>query len=300
MDSSGMSCTSSRAAAISPGDMSISRPEWLSLPGHLAACSASRSLRFALCPCSSRRPKYSSTGCPRRPYAGGAVALIIFLPNLIWEHRRNWATLELLRNIAHSNKDLPVGPWAYFVSNVHSLSDLSFPIWFGGILWCLFAKAGRRFRAIGWMWIVAYVTFIVLKGKTYYLTPIYAPLFAAGAVSVESLLEWSATKRAWLKPVLGTVIAVLILLYGMIGWPFAMPMMSVHKFIAYEQALGVAPEKWETISLNQLPQQYADMFGWPEMAAAVARVYDTIPPEERETCGILTRNYGEAAAIDYV
>src|SRR5437879_7385420 len=98
------------------------------------------------------------------PYAGGAVALTIFLPNLIWEYRRNWATLELLRNIAHSNKDLPVGPWAYFVSNVHSLSDLSFPIWFGGILWCLFAKAGRRFRAIGWMWIVAYVTFIVLKG----------------------------------------------------------------------------------------------------------------------------------------
>jgi len=233
------------------------------------------------------------------PYAGGAVALIIFLPNLIWEYRRNWATLELLRNIAHSNKDLPVGPWAYFVSNVHSLSDLSFPIWFGGILWCLFAKAGRRFRAIGWMWIVAYVTFIVLKGKTYYLTPIYAPLFAAGAVSVESLLEWSATKRAWLKPVLGTVIAVLILLYGMIGWPFAMPMMSVHKFIAYEQALGVAPEKWETISLNQLPQQYADMFGWPEMAAAVARVHDTMPPEERVKCGILTRNYGEAAAIDY-
>src|SRR5437879_1313700 len=65
------------------------------------------------------------------PYAGGAVALIIFLPNLIWEYRRNWATLELLRNIAHGNKDLPVGPWAYFVSNVHSLSDLSFPIWSG-------------------------------------------------------------------------------------------------------------------------------------------------------------------------
>jgi Dolichyl-phosphate-mannose-protein mannosyltransferase len=231
--------------------------------------------------------------------AGGAVALIVFLPNLIWEYRHNWATLELLRNIAHSNKDLPVGPWAYFVSNVHSLSTLSFPIWFGGTLWCLLAKAGLRFRALGWMWIVAYVTFIVLKGKTYYLTPIYAPLFAVGAVAVESLLDRLTTKRAWLKPVLSIAVAVTILLYGMIGWPFAMPMMSVQKFIAYEQALGVAPEKWETVSLNQLPQQYADMFGWAEMAAAVARVYDTVAPEERANCGILARNYGEAGAIDY-
>jgi hypothetical protein len=98
---------------------------------------------------------------------------------------------------------------------------------------------------------------------------------------------------------LSTVIAVPILLYGMIGWPFAMPMVSVKKFIAYEQALGVAPEKWETVNLNQLPQQYADMFGWAEMAAAVARVYDTVAPEERAKCGILARNYGEAGAIDY-
>jgi hypothetical protein len=233
------------------------------------------------------------------PYAGGVLTFLIILPNLIWEYRHNWATLELLRNIAHSDKNLSVGPWAYFVSNVHSLSSLSFPIWFGGILWCLFAKAGHRFRAFGWMWIVVFATFIVFKGKTYYLTPVYAPLFAAGAVAVESLLGRPATKRAWLKPAFSAAILALILLYGMIGWPFAMPMMPVERFIAYEHALGVAPEKWETMSLNQLPQQYADMFGWPEMARAVALVYDRLPPEERAECGIYGQNYGDAAAIDY-
>jgi hypothetical protein len=233
------------------------------------------------------------------PYAGALVALLIILPNLIWEWRHHWATLELLRNIAHSGKNLPVGPWAYFVSNVHSLSSLSFPIWFGGILWCLFAKKGRRFRALGWTWVVAYVTFMAFKGKTYYLTPVYAPLFAAGAVALECWLDRLATKRAWLKPALGTAAAVLILLYGMVGWPFAMPVMPVPAFIAYERALGVAPEKWETVSLNQLPQQYADMFGWPEMAAAVARVYHALPPEDRAQCGIYGQNYGDAAAIDF-
>jgi hypothetical protein len=149
------------------------------------------------------------------------------------------------------------------------------------------------------MWIVVFATFIVFKGKTYYLTPVYAPLFAAGAVAVESLLGRPATKRAWLKPAFSAAILALILLYGMIGWPFAMPMMPVERFIAYEHALGVAPEKWETMSLNQLPQQYADMFGWPEMARAVALVYDRLPPEERAECGIYGQNYGDAAAIDY-
>jgi hypothetical protein len=233
------------------------------------------------------------------PYAGALLALLIILPNLLWEWRHHWATLELLQNIAHSGKNLPVGPWAYFVSNVHSLSDLSFPIWFGSILWCLFAKEGRRFRAFGWTWAVAYVMFIVFKGKTYYLTPVYAPLFAAGAVGLESWLDQLATKRARLKPALGSAIAVLILLYGMLGWPFAMPVMPVQTFIAYARALGVTPEKTETMSLNQLPQQYADMFGWPEMAAAVARVFHALPPEDRAHCGIYGQNYGDAAAIDF-
>jgi len=232
------------------------------------------------------------------PYAAAAVSFVIALPNIVWEYRHHWATLELLRNVAHSDKNLRVGPWAYLVSNIHSLSDLSLPIWLGGILWCLFAKSGR-FRALGITWIVAFILFIVLKGKAYYLTPVYAPLFAAGAVAVETLLERLAACRAWLKPALGGAVAVLILAYGMIGWPFATPMMSPEKFIAYEHKLGVQPEKTETVSLNELPQQYADMFGWPEMAAAVARAYHALPAEDQARCGIYGQNYGDAAAIDF-
>lgn len=153
-------------------------------------------------------------------YAGGAVALLIFLPNILWEYRNHWATFELLHNVAASDKDLVLGPWAYLHANINSLSNLSFPIWVTGILWCLFTRAGRRFRAIGWTWIVAYVTFVLLKGKSYYLAPAYTPLFAAGAVALEAWLAPAATQRASLKPplkerlksVLKPVIAALILL----------------------------------------------------------------------------------------
>ena len=233
------------------------------------------------------------------PYAGGLVAFLIVLPNLIWEYRHHWATLELLQNIAKSDKNLVLGPWAYFLRSVDYLSSWSFPIWFGGILWCLFAPGGKRFRAIGWTWVVAFVTFVALKGKDYYLAPVYPALFAAGAVAIESLLEWHPLQRGKLKPALAATIVVVIMLHGILSWPFAMPMMPVERFIAYEEALHVVPHKTETMDLNRLPQQYADMFGWPEMAAAVAKVYFCLPPEERAKCGIYGSNYGDAGAIDY-
>ena len=51
--------------------------------------------------------------------------------------------------------------------------------------------------------------------------------------------------------------------------------------------------------MGPLPQHFADMFGWPELAAAVARVYNALPEEERANAAIFASNYGEAGAIDF-
>jgi hypothetical protein len=185
----------------------------------------------------------------------------------------------------------------YLLSNILYLSPLTLPVWLAGLYWFLFAKDGERFRALGWTWVISFILFVALKGKDYYLAPVYPMLFAGGAVALENFLAASPdiAKHTWLKP----AFAAIILLGGIVLWPFAMPMMSVEKFIAYEKALGAAPKKTENTELNQLPQQYADMFGWPEMAKEVARVYNTLPPEDLGKCGIGARNYGEAGAIDY-
>jgi hypothetical protein len=49
----------------------------------------------------------------------------------------------------------------------------------------------------------------------------------------------------------------------------------------------------------ELPQDYADMLGWRERVQAVARVYDSLPPDVKARTVIATENYGEAGAIDY-
>jgi 4-amino-4-deoxy-L-arabinose transferase-like glycosyltransferase len=229
-------------------------------------------------------------------WAGIGVAFLLVLPNLIWEYRHQWATYELLANIAKSDKNLVLGPWAFLRSNIDALNIFAMPVWVAGLGWLLFARGGRRFRTLGWTWIFSYIIFLVLKGKDYYLTPVYATLFAGGTVAIE---HWLASRKSTVQKLLKPAVAVIILAGGMIAWPFAMPMMPVEQFIRYSQALGVAPKRTETMAVSLLPQQYADMFGWQELTMLVAKVHGSLPQGERERCGILTQNYGEAAAIDY-
>ncbi|HEY2119457.1 MAG TPA: glycosyltransferase family 39 protein [Candidatus Acidoferrum sp.] len=230
-------------------------------------------------------------------WMGGLMVFLIALPNIIWEMRHNWATYELLSNIAHSNKNVVLGPLQYLASNIRSFTILPSIIAFTGLGWLLFSDRGRPFRALGWSWIVSYLLMILLKGKDYYLTPVYSTLFAAGSVGIAWWID--GLRNPFSKKIAKPLFLALTLLGCMIGWPFAMPMMSVEKFIAYEAALGIKPSKTETTELAKLPQQYADQFGWQEMTAQVARVYNSIPEAERKNCGIFMQNYGEAGAIDY-
>src|SRR5260370_22606444 len=78
-------------------------------------------------------------------WAGGAVTFLIALPNLIWEYRHNWATYELLRNIANSDKNLTLNPLQYLLSNILYLSPLTLPVWVAALLCFLLPKAANRF-----------------------------------------------------------------------------------------------------------------------------------------------------------
>jgi hypothetical protein len=51
--------------------------------------------------------------------------------------------------------------------------------------------------------------------------------------------------------------------------------------------------------MGRLPQHYADMFGWEQMAATVARVYAGLSPEEQAVCAVYVQNFGEAGAINF-
>ncbi len=118
-------------------------------------------------------------------------------------------------------------------------------------------------------------------------------LFAAGSVAWEG---WLAQPRYMIPKF---AYAVLMLVGGAIVAPLTVPILPVETYIRYTKSLHLLPPRIEMHKLGPLPQNYADQFGWPEMAATVARVYNALPTDIRARTAIFAQNYGQAGAIDH-
>ena len=123
-------------------------------------------------------------------YLGAGLALLIFLPNLIWQIQHNFISLEYLSSI--HTRDISWGRADDFLPKqlYETTNPLSLPLWTVGLSLCLFSVSMKRFRALGWMFVVTFVLFLISKGRSYYTAPSYVMLLAAGAVWFES---WFAT-----------------------------------------------------------------------------------------------------------
>ena len=126
----------------------------------------------------------------------------------------------------------------------------------------------------------------------YYLFPAFPLVFAAGSVLWEMWLE--ARQRRWMR----VAYPALMIAAGAIAAPLATPVLPVETYIRYTRALHLSPPASETHKLGPLPQIYASEFGWPEMVATVAPVYNRLPPDVRAKTAIFAPNYGVAGAID--
>ncbi len=225
-------------------------------------------------------------------FAGAGVALLVFLPNLIWNIQHQWPFLELMRNIRESGKDVVLGPFAYLGQQMAMVNPLSLPFWLGGLGFVLFAPSMRRYRAFGFAFVITIGLFLVMHGKDYYSAPVYGLVLAAGAVGAERLLAnrrvLQAACFAWLLVAIGLLL------------PLMLPVLSLEALVRYQSRLPFQPAKTEkSFEGAVLPQYYADELPWEPMVAAVARVYRSLSPEERAKTAIFCANYGEAAALDF-
>jgi 4-amino-4-deoxy-L-arabinose transferase-like glycosyltransferase len=230
----------------------------------------------------------------RKPWIwlAAAIALVIFLPNLLWNIQHHWPFFELLRNIKASGRNVQLTYWQF----IRQQFDLTLPVngvlWVGGLLWLLLARPARPYRLLATTYIVILGCMLVMDGRTYYMLPAYPMLFAAGGVALESGLAGAWLR--WLRPVY--VAAVLVM--GSLAAPFWVPILPAPTFLAYMKARHAEPTTIENWKKGVMPQFYADMFGWEEMTAVVAKAYNALPPEERARTAIFGGNFGQAGAID--
>ena len=226
------------------------------------------------------------------PWVGGAVAVALFLPNLLWMVERDFPHLEMLANIRADGRDVSLSPFAFLAQQAVLLHPLAAPLWVVGVAWLLVGKDGRRFRSAGVAYLVVLGLMLVLGGRVYYLFPGYPALLAAGAVAFERL----CARRAWRWP--APVYASLLGVTGAALAPFTLPCLPPESYVRYARTLHLDQPRIENHRLGPLPQLHADRFGWPEMAAEVARVYHTLPPTDRAKAGIFGQDFGQAGAID--
>jgi 4-amino-4-deoxy-L-arabinose transferase-like glycosyltransferase len=226
----------------------------------------------------------------RRPwiYLGALAAILMILPNLLWQQAHGWPFLELGRAGA-GGKNEAMSPPAFFLQQVLYAGPWAAPVWLAGLWACLVKPKLLVARAFAIAWLALAVVFEVIHGKPYYLTAIYPILLAFGAWRIERWLGAPAARGAALAGVA---------LLGLLAAPFTLPILPAPAFVRYQKAVGLMPSVGEKLKLGPLPQYYADMFGWPEMAARVAAVYHALPPQDRARAVFYGENYGEAAAID--
>lgn len=214
-------------------------------------------------------------------YLGAALALLIYLPNLIWQIQHHFISLDFLsaihaRDIEWGRADDFLVEQLYATTNPFTL-----PLWTVGLSVCLFGASMKRFRTLGWMFIITFVLFLVTRGRGYYVAPAYVMLLAAGAVWLEN---WLAARTEKTRRIGSGVSWGMLALGSLIGIILAKPIAPINSPL------------WDvTSSINE---DAVEMIGWQDLTAQVAKIYGSIPENEKTRTVILAGNYGEAGALD--
>jgi lipoprotein signal peptidase len=210
-------------------------------------------------------------------WIGAVCAVLLFLPNLIWQAQHQFVSLDFLKHI-HA-RDVRQGSTRMFLPA--QLEFPYFPLVVAGLYFYLHSCQGKLFRMVGWMYVITFLLFAVARGKHYYLYPAYPMLYAAGAVWGE---EWVGRLRP------GRAVTI--------RWT-AWSWLASGAVVTMVFFLPIAPVNsgWWKIS-SALQETYRSEFGWRELVQEVARIRDSLPPEERARLGILGTTYGETGAIN--
>lgn len=224
------------------------------------------------------------------PWLAVLLALLIGSPSLVGQVRLGWPLLSQMHDLREQQL-FRITPADFALSQL--LLGPTTLVALIGLVSLLSARIFGTFRAAGWAALVAWLLLVGTRGKAYYYGGMYPLLYAAGALVLGRIGAPAAGRLVrW-----GT--ALLIAAWGTMVLPLGLPILPPDRMEAYIRRIGFTRAlRTNAGEYERLPQDYADMLGWEEQVRTVARVYDSLPPQERAAAVLLAGNYGEAGAID--
>lgn len=205
-------------------------------------------------------------------WAGVALALALWLPNVVWQAAHSWPELTMSRAL---RKEHSTGSdyTTVLPAQLVYLGVAAVPLAVIGARRIL-RDGPLRFLAIAAVLVLAFVV-VDIPGRPYYTDGLLALVFAAGAVAIQARTASDRAVRRWLAaPVAGAVASVVLIL----------PVLP-------EAALA------HVHGIHKLNYDLTETIGWPQLATRVEAVYRGLPAGARQHAAVFTANYGEASAL---
>jgi hypothetical protein len=223
-------------------------------------------------------------------YFSVLVGLLIVLPHLLWQYKNNFPVFHHLNELAETqlvNVDRLDFLKSQILFNIGSLVVI-----FSSFYALLFHEPFSKYKLFFFSVIFTLIAFIYFKAKDYYAIGIYPIYIAFGSVYLADLLK-SGWKR-YLQPIAIAIPLLLFIPIYNVAFPNKSPEYIIQHSERYKK-LGML--RWEDGKDHEIPQDYADMLGWKELALKVDSLYSKLPNKEKTL--ILCDNYGQAGAINY-
>jgi len=225
-------------------------------------------------------------------YLGIGIALLLALPNIIWQLRNGMPVLHHMQELTkyqlvHVKRiNFIISQFVFFFTGAF--------LFVTGLLALLWYRAFRPYRFVALTYLFVILLFTYLRAKDYYAVGLYPVLLAFGAVYMEKLF-----RTGWLKymRVVWLLLVIVPFLYIFnVVFPVLSPEAIQRKATKFKTA-GLL--RWEDGEDHALPQDFADMLGWKEMAALSRKAYAQVPDSDKPYTLIMCGNYGQAGALNY-
>jgi hypothetical protein len=226
-------------------------------------------------------------------YLAALAGFIIFLPNIIWQYSFGFPVFGHMKELQQTQLQY-ISPVSFIAEQFMMFLPCVF-VWLAGLWFVAFAEAGKKYRFIAWAYVCVIALLLYLHGKSYYSLGAYPVLIAFGAYWLEYI---TAKKLIALRYVFVIIPFVFVIQFI----PVMMPVFAPEKLAAFYVKINTKRTgalHWEDLQDHPLPQDFADMLGWEEMAKKVSAAYHSLSGEEKKHTVIFCDNYGQAGAVTF-
>lgn len=229
-------------------------------------------------------------------WGGVLLALVIFLPNLLWQARHDFISYRFLQSIHERDVDLGIAGGFLQKQFFFCVNPVAAPLWLAGLVSLL---RSPRYRMLAWMYLIPLVLFLCSEGRSYYLAPAYPVLLSMGSVAAETwIADWGLTRKPRghkktapvQRPKMRLAVLAFVVLFfaGLLlqgAWVYAVNVPFASSGGLRDYALQRNPD-------------FLQEFGWNELVQTVARIRDSFPADKKASVGVLVRDYAEQGAME--